>query len=269
MVDSMLRRVVSLRALAILVVMATLVTGGCATRPDPREDPEAYAEYVEINDPLEPFNRVVFEFNQAFDTMLLKPLAIFYRDILPPPLTRGIHNTLNNLRSPVILFNDLLQGRPDRAGTTLARFMVNTTLGVGGVHDAATNLGWERHEADFGQTLAVWGLGEGPYLVLPFLGPSNPRDAVGLGVDSTVLDPLGFINIAVSDPDTALKVFNYSRTGTYAVDRRSRVIDALDDLERTSLDFYAALRSAVRQSRRSFIEESTRTFTSPAPVTTP
>ncbi|TVR99484.1 MAG: VacJ family lipoprotein [Rhodospirillales bacterium] len=254
------------KSLAVVVIMAALITGGCATRPDPREDPEAYAEYVEINDPLEPFNRAVFEFNRAFDTMLLKPLAIFYRDILPPPLTRGINNTLNNLRSPVIFFNDLLQGRPDRAGTTLARFMINSTLGVGGVHDAATNLGWERHEADFGQTLAVWGLGEGPFLMLPILGPSNPRDAVGLGVDSAVLDPLGFINIAVSDPDTAIKVFNYARTGTYAVDRRSQVIDALDDLERTSLDFYAALRSAVRQSRRSFIEEGRQAPVSPTPL---
>lgn len=258
MVDSMLRPLVSLRALAILVVMATLVTGGCATRPDPREDPEAFAEYVEINDPLEPFNRVVFEFNRAFDTMLLKPVAIFYRDILPPPLTHGIDNVLANLNSPSILINDLLQGRPDRAGNTLTRFMVNSTLGVGGLHDAAADLGVERHESDFGQTLALWGLDEGPYLVLPVFGPSNPRDAVGFGVDSTVFDPFSMVSILHSDTPDGLKIFNRSRAGTTAVNERAKVIDALEDLERTSLDFYAALRSAVRQSRRSFIKESIR-----------
>jgi phospholipid-binding lipoprotein MlaA len=221
-----------------------LVFGGCATAPDPA-DQEGMAEFEAVNDPLEPMNRGIFFFNRGVDALFLKPAAGYYRALMPPPIQRGIRNFLNNLRTPVILVNDLLQGEMDRAGTTLARFAINTTLGVGGLDDPATELGWERHDEDFGQTLAVWGLGEGPFLMLPLLGPSNPRDAVGLAVDSLVFDPIG----VAANVYSSVTPYAYGRTGATVVDTRSQVLDELDELEKTSLDFYAALRSLYRQLR--------------------
>ncbi len=240
-------------SLAALVAMSVLV-GGCATVPDRTEDPEGYADYVEANDPLEPFNRAVFEFNRAFDTMLLRPLAIFYKGFVPPPLQRGIHNALANLREPATFVNNLLQAQPEKAGAALARFTLNSTLGIAGLSNAAEDFGWERQDEDFGQTLAVWGVGEGPFLMLPFLGPSNPRDAVGRGVDSLIIDPFGLLG-ALIDSSTALTVFAVTRTGLTAVDARAGVLDEFDELEKSSLDFYATLRSAFRQNRRHEIEK--------------
>lgn len=225
-----------------------LILAGCATAPDP-SDAEAVAEYEQTNDPAEPFNRAVFTFNRGLDTMFLKPAAEFYRGLTPPFFQEGMHNFLNNLRTPVILANDLLQGETDRAWTTVARFAINTTLGVGGVRDPATDMGHEYHAEDFGQTLAVWGVDEGPYLMLPLLGPSNPRDAVGTVVD-LFFDPFTYWSWADGDKG------NYAsgaKTAANAIDFRARNYDALEDLEKSSLDFYAAVRSLYRQRRGSEI----------------
>jgi phospholipid-binding lipoprotein MlaA len=236
------------RFLFVLLTCGILTTG-CASAPDP-SDAEAYAEWEEINDPLEPMNRGFFTFNRGLDTLLLKPLAIMYKEFLPPPFQRGIHNFLDNVKTPVVLANNLLQTDMPAAGNTLSRFLVNTTLGVGGLGDPATDLGLERKSDDFGMTLAVWGVGEGPYLMLPILGPSNPRDASGMAVDSLLLDPIGLLGALGND-----KLFPYSmaRTVLTAVDTRSRFIEELDEVEKTSLDFYAAVRSLYRQNRRAEI----------------
>ena len=243
----------SLRFFAIAA--ALFLVAACATAPD-RSDTEAYAEYQETNDPLEPMNRGVFQVNRALDAWFLKPFAILYREFLPPPFQRGIHNFLNNLRTPVVLANDLLQGEMGRAGTTLARFMINTTLGVGGLDDPATELGWEDHDEDFGQTLAVWGLPEGPYLMLPVIGPSNPRDGVGLVVDNFVLDPIAWW-IRADNDDRAW--IGYTRAGVTAVDRRARIYGELEELEKTSLDLYASIRSLYRQHRNNEINQGKET----------
>jgi phospholipid-binding lipoprotein MlaA len=224
---------------------------GCASAPD-RADAEAYAEYEEINDPLEPMNRVIFQFNRGLDTLILKPFAIMYSVFLPPPFQTGIHNFLNNLQTPVILANDLLQTNMNNAGVTFTRFLINTTLGVGGLGDPATDLGWQRHEDDFGKTLAVWGVGEGPYLMLPVFGPSNPRDATGRVVDSLVLDPIGLLGAIGND---ALFPYSMTRSVLTAVDTRSRFIGELEEVEKTSLDFYAAMRSLYRQNRRNDVDK--------------
>ncbi len=236
-------------------LVAALAVAGCATAPDPNTDPEAYQEFVETNDPLEPFNRAVFKFNQGLDTMLLTPLAIFYRDILPPIFTEGVDNVLANLRSPVVFINDLLQAQPERAGDTLARFLVNSTIGVGGLMDPATKFGIPAHNEDFGQTLAVWGLGEGPYLVLPLFGPSNPRDATGLAIDSIVIDPFGFLGALVFDYGDTAKALTLTRSIVTGLSQRARTLETTDELERSSLDFYAAVRSAFRQNRRFEIDD--------------
>ena len=243
-----------LRLAAVLVVAVDLM--GCASVPD---DPEARAEFKETNDPLEPFNRTMFDINRFIDFMLLKPAAIVYRDLVPEPGRDAVRNFLNNLRSPVVLANDLMQLEMKRAGVTLGRFLVNSTAGIGGLFDVATNFGLEYHDEDFGQTLAVHGAGEGAYLVLPILGPANVRDGIGLVVD-IFLDPLTYI-LANQD----LEWVAFARAGVDGIDRRSRVIDVLDDIERTSLDYYATIRSLYRQRRADEIRNGEPTASRPAP----
>lgn len=204
------------------------------------------------NDPIEPVNRAVFEFNRILDGLLLEPAAIMYRAATPRFVRTGVENFLFNLRTPVVLANDLLQGEFGRAEKTLGRFMLNTIVGVGGLIDVG---GWagmpERHDEDFGQTLAVYGMGAGPYLMVPLLGPSNPRDLAGRVVD-LVFDPLFFL--APAD-------VNYSRFGTEVVSFRERNIETIDEFERSSLDLYAATRTLVRQLRANEIRNG-----APAPI---
>jgi phospholipid-binding lipoprotein MlaA len=214
----------------------------CATRPDPR-DPEAVAEFRTTNDPLEPLNRGLFFVHDGIDTLVLRPAAEAYRIFLPPEVRTAIRNVLNNLRTPVILVNDLLQGETQRAATTTGRFLINTTLGIGGIFDRARDFGLLGHTEDFGQTLAVWGVPEGPYLFIPVLGPSNPRDLAGVGVDYAA-NPLNYIG-GVSDVDS----ITVTRGVLTAADTREGLIQPLDALRAQSIDYYAALRSAYRQRR--------------------
>jgi phospholipid-binding lipoprotein MlaA len=214
----------------------------CATRPDP-SDPEAVAEFRQNNDPLEPLNRAGYFVNDGIDTLVLRPAAEAYRIIIAPEIREAIRNVLGNLRTPVILVNDVLQGETQRAGTTLGRFVINTTIGIGGIMDRAKDFGLLGHTEDFGQTLAVWGAPEGPYLFIPVLGPSNPRDLAGAGVDIAT-NPLTWI----SGNDTWDAVM-ITRTGLTALDTREGLIEPLDALRQGSLDPYATLRSAYRQRR--------------------
>jgi len=244
---------------AIVFVAALLIlTGGCATAPSPA-DREAVAEFAAVNDPAEPTNRAVFAINRGLDAAILKPVATFYRDFIPKFFQDRMNDLLDNLRSPVIFANDLLQGEIDRAVATLARFVVNSTLGLAGVNDIATSMGMEGHDEDFGQTLAVWGVPEGPYVMLPLFGPSNPRDTVGLIVDF-LIDPF---NIWAGNTDRDYAIL--SRTGARGVDQRAIHMEALDDIERTSLDYYAAIRSLYRQRRAEEIRNGKLPATMPAP----
>lgn len=222
------------------LALGALVATGWATMPS---DSEARAAYLEASDPLEPLNRAIFSFNLGLDKALLRPLAAAYNTVLPDPVRDGVRNFLSNLRTPIVLANDVLQGEIGRASDTVGRFLLNSTLGVGGLFDIASDLGFEFHDEDFGQTLAVWGIGEGPYLMLPFLGPSNPRDAIGLAGEYFA-DP-----VVIWTNNTDREWILYTRTGVDAVDRRSRNVKTLEELERTSLDFYAAVRSLYRQRR--------------------
>ena len=191
-------------------------------------------------DPLEPVNRGIFVFNQALDEMFLKPAARLYITIVPEGGRVAVSNVINNLKAPVTLANDLLQGEPDRAQTTIARFMVNTILGFGGVADVATDLGAPGHSEDFGQTAATYGVGGGPYLMLPFFGPSNVRDALGKVVDR-FLDPLGYVLV----DEVA-----FARTGVEGLDQRARFLDVSEAMEKTSIDYYASIRSVFSQNRQ-------------------
>ncbi len=234
------------RAPARLAALLLALLAGCAT-PPPATDPEALAEFRANNDPFEPANRGVHSLNEWVDGAVVRPVAVGYRNHVPRPVRRGVRNVLNNLRGPVILVNDMLQGQPRRAGDTLGRFVLNSTLGLAGLFDVAEAwFGVSRHTEDFGQTLAVWGVGEGPYLVLPLAGPTTLRDLAASGVD-------GAANLTTwLAPGVA--GLRYARAGLGLVDTREALIDPVDEMRRASLDPYATYRSAFRQRRRADIE---------------
>ncbi len=247
-----------LRGGALVLAALVVLIGGCATPPDPA-DPDAVAEFNQVNDPAEPVNRAVFAVNRGLDAAFLKPVATAYRDMTPQFFQDRISDALDNLRSPVIFLNDVLQGEPGRAAVTVLRFVINSSLGLLGLNDVATGMGIEGHDEDFGQTLAVWGVAEGPYVMLPLFGPSNPRDAIGIVVDF-LIDP---INIWAGNTDRDFVY--YSRTGARAVDLRAIHMEVLDDLEKTSLDFYASIRSLYRQRRANEINNGGPSSNLPAP----
>ena len=195
------------------------------------------------NDPFEGSNRFFFNVNNALDKALLKPVAEAYHDVLPDFARDGVRNFLNNLNSPVIFANDLLQGEGDRAGTTMVRFGINTTIGLAGLFDVAGDLGYPYHDEDFGQTLAVWGVNDGPYFYFLILGPSSARDFTGFVVDRGV-DPLTYVGWG--DDYEWVPI---TRAVVNVIDLRSRNIETLDEIERTSVDYYASIRSLYRQSR--------------------
>ena len=237
--------------MAKILALATLATaavglGACATPPD---DPADRAAFERTNDPLEPTNRVIFDVNMAVDKWALEPAAEAYRDSVPDLLQIWIRNFLGWLREPTTLANNLLQGEVSRAGRTTARFMINALLGPAGLRDMAKQQGYPHELGDFGQTLHVWGFAEGPYLVLPLLGPSNVRDAIGFGVDSFI-DPFRYMS-AVNKSGEATWV----RFAVEGLDERAQNIESLDELKRGSVDFYAQLRSIVRQHRAAQLHE--------------
>jgi len=236
------------RIALVSVVALSLLTVGCATTPNPKDEAAVQA-YKEANDPLEPMNRYFFEVNYFLDEVFLKPFAGYYRTALPQPAQDGVRNFARNLHAPVILANDLFQGEGSRAGQTAARFLVNTTLGIGGFIDVADLLfGMPYHDEDFGQTLAVWGSDEGPYLHLPFFGPSNPRDLSGRIVDYA-LDPLTWVGYYYDGGAWLSK----ARSGVELLDTRARNLESLAEIQKGSIDFYATIRSLYRQKRNDLI----------------
>jgi phospholipid-binding lipoprotein MlaA len=217
-------------AAATLALAATLL-GGCATGPaaNPR-------------DPLEPFNRGVYQFNDAVDRAVVKPVATVYRDVLPSPVRTGVSNFFYNLQDAWSIVNNTLQLKPEQAGNSFFRFGVNTVFGLGGVLDIATEMRIERSTEDFGQTLGRWGVGAGPYLVLPLLGPSTMRDAAALTVD---MQGNLLSNAAVPERNSAKAL--------ELLDRRSRLLQATDMLDQVALDPYTFTRDAFLQRRRSAV----------------
>ncbi len=204
----------------------------------------------EVNDPLESLNRVIFDFNEVVQDAILRPLTRFYNDTVPPTVRQAVSNFINNLNTPVTLANDILQGKGDRAMQTAGRALVNTTFGIFGFSDLAGELGVERHKEDFGQTLAVYGVEEGFYLVLPILGPSNPRDAVGKLLVDPYFDPVGLYLENTDRDDIALGISAFKGVEEYA-----RIVEELDQVKKTSVDYYAAIRSLYRQKRKTEIHD--------------
>jgi len=219
----------------IAALFACAALAGCATTSGLRDN--------ENNDPLEPMNRVVFNANDAIDTAILRPIAEGYRSVVPPFFRDRIRAFIDNLQEPRIFVNNLLQLRINDAGFTFARFYVNSTLGLAGLFDIAGEHGLPRQTGDFGQTLAVWGVDSGPYLVLPLFGPSNFRDAFGFTVDLYTTPPAHLI---AGSTGTWITVGTYVVSG---IDLRSRNIETLDQIKEHALDYYAQFRSIARQYR--------------------
>ncbi|MEA1673856.1 VacJ family lipoprotein [Nitrospirillum sp. BR 11163] len=207
----------------------------------------AASQEEDANDPLEGVNRAIFWFNEGVDTVLLRPAAKVYRTVMPDFAQTGIRNVLWNLRSPLTLANKLLQGDWEGAGVATERFLINSTIGLGGLIDVAGDHGLAYEYESFDQTLAVWGVPEGFYLVLPVLGPSTLRDAVGFGVEAYG-DPVSRY-LSNTHDDWA----SYTRAGVYAVDLRAQYLDVLDDMKRNSVDYYATMRSLYRQRQNNYI----------------
>lgn len=228
-----------------LALLLTFSLGACANN--------AQSGYkTEINDPIEPVNRAIFAFNNVFDRFLLEPVAKIYDAVFPGFVKTGVQNFMRNLRAPIVLANNLLQGDFGDAGVTTARFVINTTAGVAGLVDVAATQGLMHEDEDFGQTLAVWGVGDGMYLVLPILGPSSLRDATGKVADLAA-DPL-----FIWSNNTHNDWVYVTRGGVEAIDNRARAIKAIDDLRKNSLDYYAAVRSAYAQRRAALINDDSR-----------
>lgn len=221
--------------LSMLFAVFTLasLTGGCASTSGMANDQ---------NDPYESINRKVFAFNDALDQHFALPAAKVYKAVVPEPARDGIHNALTNLSSPVTLANDILQGDVAHAAQTVGRAVVNSSIGLGGLVDVATPLGIPGHDADFGETLALYGVQEGPYLVLPLMGPSNPRDMAG-GLIDIAFDPLTYIGMREKGWWTS------GRQVLHLLDERAANIDTLDAVRKSSVDLYATLRSLYRQHR--------------------
>jgi len=212
------------------IALLALVFTGCATR----------SPYEEVSDPLEPVNRVVYTFNDGLDRLVLKPVAKGYHNYVPATARTGVRNFFQNAYEPLTIVNQALQGKPREALNDSMRFGFNTIFGVFGVFDVATGWGLEMHREDFGQTFAVWGIGEGWFLMLPLLGPSNGRDAVGLWAD-LALDPVPYL--------TSDTVKQYSLYGLLLVSRRADLLSASKVLDSASVDPYLQVREAYRQKR--------------------
>lgn len=225
-------------------LLCSLVTA-CATPPS---DPDELAIYEEINDPLEPLNRSIFGLNETIDHLFFKPAAMIYDSVLPVFVQDMVQNFTRYINTPRILVNDILQANGKNASDTIGRFMLNSfTLGL---FDPAAEAGIEYHDEDFGQTLAVWGVNEGPYLVIPILGPKTMRSAAG-GVVDIYLNP---INHYADNTDQ--RWITWTNWAVEHIDWRARQLSQIDDLRETSLDFYATVRSLYRQNRQNMVENN-------------
>ncbi len=223
----------------ISALAVSVMLGACSTPS---------ADSLAQNDPWEKTNRDIFDFDVRVDHAVARPIAKGYRTVVPEPVRDGIHNALTNLNSPVVLANDVLQGDGDKAANTAGRIVINSTVGIGGLIDVASRIGIPGHDNDFGITLGKNGVAEGSYLVLPFAGPKPPRDLLGTVVDQA-FDPLTYVQFHGKDTWMVVKF------GVAIVDSRTSQLDAIESIERSSIDFYATTRNLYRQSRNAQINE--------------
>lgn len=218
-------------------LLASVLAAGCATNP---ANPE---------DPYEDFNRQMYGFNDSVDRAVFEPAARGYRAVTNQPVRGGVRNFLDNLGEPITFANEVLQGKVPDAAATVGRFVINTTVGVVGIFNPAEAIGIERTEEDFGQTLGAWGVKPGPYLVLPLVGSSSPRDAFGWGVDRA-FNPFTYAEFEGDD------AFTVGRIVVGAVSGREGAIETIDDVRATQLDPYTTLRRFYVRNRAALVGNS-------------
>ncbi len=226
----------------IFVCAFGLLTAGCAASSN--------QEAAATNDPLEPMNRYFFDFNQKLDRNAALPAATLYTDTMPNPARRGVHNFLDNLGGPVNVVNDLLETQFSNAGRAAGRFLINSTIGVAGIFDVATDWGMPARNRDFGETLGTYGVPQGPYLALPFRGPTAVRDFGGDYVDG-FFSPLYYFHVQY----TGKQYVGLVKSTIGSVDNRAQNIVTYRDIERASVDFYATMRDYYRQRRQRQVED--------------
>jgi phospholipid-binding lipoprotein MlaA len=222
------------------LLLATLVLGLGISNAQAQDE-----DYDSVNDPAESINRNIQKFNYVVDNVIYKPVARTYRTIVPTWGRKRVSNAVYNIGEPVTVANSVLQGDAENAFTSFWRFAINTSFGVLGTYDAASELGLKPRSEDFGQTLASWGWKDSSYVVIPFIGPSTVRDTIGMGVDFFA-DPFTNQNIVGHEAKTA-------DTLARALDLRTRLLDTTDGIDRDSLDKYASFRSMYLQKRKSDI----------------
>ena len=229
------------------VAAVTLVTALClsaAAYAASAAETETPAD-PQDSDPIESVNRGIFWFNDQLDIYVLEPVATGYDKITPQRVQKSIVNFFDNLRFPIIAGNNLLQGKVKSAASDVARFGVNTTVGILGFFDPASNWGLEAHDEDFGQPLGYWGVPPGPYLVLPFLGPSNPRDASGLAADSVVAVYPWFVALQYTAAAYTVR----------SVNARAQVLKEVAEAKGAAIDYYVFVRNAYLQHRRALVND--------------
>lgn len=226
---------------AVWVVALALLAAGCATRTDDG--------HVAVSDPFENMNRFFFDLNQRLDRNAGRPAANAYRETVPGKVRVGLHNLLDNLGGPVTVANDLLQVRLESAGIAAGRFLVNTTIGVAGIFDVATDWGMPARNRDFGETMGTYGVPPGPYLVLPFRGSTDVRDFAGNYVDGYV-SPLRYVRYDGRNYVGLMK----STLGS--MDNRAANLVTFRDIERASVDYYATMRTVYMERRARLIEDT-------------
>jgi len=236
-------------ALHLAAAGTALLLTGCADKP-PANDPDAVAEYQANNDPLEPTNRAFFKFNDTLDRYVLKPVAQGYVFITPPPVRRGLHNLTANLGAPVVFANDVAELHPSHAAVTAARMVINTTAGIGGLWDVAKAAGLPGHDANGDITFALWGVPTGPYLYLPFVGPTSLRGVAGQGLD-VAFNPLTWVPHGYG-----LKTLNTVSGGVGVVDLRADLLTDVDKAKAGALDPYATFRTLYQQYEAKTIEDA-------------
>lgn len=234
-----------LLAVWVVIPVATPVFAGSAAVP---VSIAAADDEDNVNDPLETVNRAIFGFNEVINENIIGPVAEAYNDNVPASVRVGVGNFLDNLSSPITFVNNLLQFNIGGALETFVRAFINTTIGMGGIVDVVTEIDGKPHKEDFGQTLGVWGVGEGFYLMLPVFGPSSPRDAVG----KFLVDPY-FDLVAMWIDNANQNEADYTLMVGGGIDEFAGVVDELKQIKKTSVDYYAAIRSLYRQKRKSEI----------------
>ena len=235
-------------AMTVPALALAAALSGCASAP-PKSDTADYQAYQQLNDPLEPTNRVFFKVNNTLDRYVMKPVAKGYVAITTQGIRNHVGDFASNIGEPARMLNFMAEGHSKDAGTSLVRFLVNSTVGVGGIFDPAASIGYPETDTDFGLTLATWGVPAGPYLYLPVFGPSGTRDVWNLPVEwfATPME--------AAPASAALSDFGYSETGIHLINTRAEYLQPIDQINATALDPYATFRSLYRQSRASQLQQ--------------